>query len=342
MSAQYSPSDRSGPALNIPCPQSRDGVRRQTRKRRLLLAGSLILATVVISCTTYQFAREQPATTPGATYVGMDSCTVCHDDITTPYKTTAHGRLRGDRGESCEACHGPGSIHVEEGEGSIVMPNDASCLACHAGTHAGIHPGTDRLRNTDRKVLMDWNFAGHKAAGVKCIDCHDPHSANHKALRLTPEFQVQNIDSTSALCLSCHQEILGRLSMPFHHPIREGAMSCTDCHNPHSNQSRQLLAKNETCAKCHQAQQGPFAREHQPVVEDCTICHDPHGSPVPKMARIGQPMLCLQCHALTHNRHNAVASTDLRGTAISPAALRDCAACHGSIHGSDIDGYFRH
>lgn len=115
-------------------------------------------------------------------------------------------------------------------------------------------------------------------------------------------------------------------------------MGCIDCHNPHSNTSRELLAKNETCTKCHQAQQGLFAREHQPVAEDCTICHEPHGSPMPKMAKIGQPMLCLQCHSLTQNRH----SLGGVGTPPSPAALRECTSCHGSIHGSDIDPYFRH
>lgn len=316
-------------AAASPPPEEERRPAKRCLKKSLLLGGGVMVATALISCTTFQLAREQPATVPGAEYVGMEDCTLCHEEVMANYKATAHGHLRGDvKGESCEACHGPGSKHVEAGEGSIVMPNAANCLECHSGNH--------HLKNTDQKVLMDWNFAGHRMAGLNCTDCHNPHLTTYKALRIKPEFQVQNIDAKSALCLSCHQEVLGRLSMPYHHPIREGAMSCTDCHNPHSSQSRQLLAKNETCAKCHQAQQGPFSREHPPVAEDCTICHEPHGSPVSRMARVGEPMLCLQCHSLTQNRHNNVAGQ------ISPAALRDCTACHGSIHGSDMDGYFRH
>jgi DmsE family decaheme c-type cytochrome len=291
----------------------------------LLLAG-------VISCTTYNYVRERPATTPGAHYVGVASCAQCHDglidDIMQPFAFTAHGSLLAKNEHACESCHGPGSIHVEEGEGSIVLPNDASCLECHIGH--------DKHKHTARKSLMDWNFAEHKRAGVKCIDCHDPHSPGAKGIRSRPEFQFQHTDATSSLCLSCHQEIAGRISMPYHHMIREGAMSCTSCHNPHSNMSRSLLVRNETCVKCHQAQQGPFAREHQPVVEGCTTCHDPHGSPVPKMVKIAQPMLCLQCHPLTMNRHQSF------GTTVSPAALRDCTSCHGAIHGSDIEPYLRH
>jgi DmsE family decaheme c-type cytochrome len=307
------------------------GSVRSDASSRIWVALGGSFAVVVIACATFEFSREEPATTPGAEYVGMEECLTCHDeDLMKDQRAQVHLRLPGDTGESCEVCHGPGSIHADEEEGFIASPNDANCLTCHRGSHP--------LAGTDRKVVMDWFFAGHKTAGVKCIDCHEIHGTNPTALHAKPEFQVQNIDAGSALCVSCHQEVLGRISMPYRHPLREGAMSCTDCHNPHSNQSRQLLAKNETCVKCHQAQQGLFAREHQPVAEDCTLCHDPHGSPVPNMASVGQPMLCLQCHSLTLNRHNLVSGVGNP----SPAALRDCTACHGSIHGSDIDAYFRH
>jgi DmsE family decaheme c-type cytochrome len=300
----------------------------------LFLVGAI--SVVVISCGGYRSYREAPAGNPAAKYVGMNSCTECHEELVEQYKFTRHGHMRGDVSRSCEDCHGPGSIHVEAGGGedTIVMPNDANCLACH-----GSNPHEKRAmasRGTGRRALFDWQFASHKRAGVKCIDCHNAHTADRLGLRTDPAFQIQHTDPTSALCLGCHQEILGRISMPFHHPIREGAMGCVSCHDPHGNMSRQLLSKNETCSKCHQAQQGPFSREHQPVAEDCSICHDPHGSPFPKMVRVGQPMLCLQCHPLTMNRHQNI------GTQVSPAALRDCTACHAAIHGSDIEPYFRH
>jgi DmsE family decaheme c-type cytochrome len=314
------------------------------RLRKLLTRGKSLLwicvagliALVVISCSSYNTYREAPAGTPGAKYIGMNACTECHEDLVEEFKFTSHGHMRGDISRSCEACHGPGSIHAEEGEHSIVMPNDANCLACHGrNPHGGANASSGSYAS-NKRALIDWKFASHKRAGVKCIDCHSSHSTDRLGLKTDKTFQIQHTDAASALCLSCHQDILARISMPYHHPIREGAMSCLSCHDPHGNMSRQLLSKNETCFKCHQAQQGPFSREHQPVVEDCTICHDPHGSPVPKMTRVGQPMLCLQCHPLTMNRHQTM------GTIVSPAALRDCTACHGAIHGSDIEPYFRH
>jgi DmsE family decaheme c-type cytochrome len=138
------------------------------------------------------------------------------------------------------------------------------------------------------------------------------------------------------MCMTCHQDVFAKISMPSHHPIREGAMTCTSCHDPHGNTARQGVAKNESCVKCHQAQQGPFSHEHQPVVEDCSSCHDPHGSPFAKLAKMPQPMLCTQCHSLTLNRHANILNR------VSPAALRDCTSCHGVVHGSDMDAYFRH
>jgi DmsE family decaheme c-type cytochrome len=303
--------------------------RRPLRWRVLgLIAVAVLAAVVAVSCATQGFWREQPATTPGAEFVGSKACMECHEDVIESFAHTRHGPLYRVNDRLCESCHGPGSIHVQKGEGFIVMPNDASCLACHmdSGSHS----------RTEKRTLMDWQFADHRRAGVKCIDCHSPHSHGAGVLREDKQFQIQHTDSTSALCLSCHQEIAGRISMPYHHPIREGAMGCTDCHDPHGRQSRQLLNRNETCFKCHQAQQGPFSREHQPVAENCTICHDPHGSPVVGMTKVGQPMLCLQCHPLTMNRHQNI------GQNVSPAALRNCTSCHAAIHGSDIEPYFRH
>lgn len=304
--------------------------RRGITKLGLGMAASLI-AVFVVSCATYHSIRELPATTIGANFDGMSRCYECHDeDIMPGFAFTAHGSMPDPKGESCEACHGPGSLHRQSGgePEDIVMPNDANCLACHGASSVS--------RNGDKGTLMDWHFGSHKQAGVKCTECHVAHSHSRNGLRASPAFQVQHIDATSSLCLSCHEDVLGRISMPYHHPVREGAMSCTDCHDPHGRPSRQLLAKNETCTQCHQAQQGLFLREHQPVAEDCTICHNPHGSPVPKMLNVGQPMLCLQCHSLTDNRHRNLTP------AVSPSALRDCASCHGSVHGSDIDAYFRH
>ncbi|MEK6664536.1 MAG: cytochrome c3 family protein, partial [Pseudomonadota bacterium] len=85
---------------------------------------------------------------------------------------------------------------------------------------------------------------------------------------------------------------------------------------------------------------GPHAFEHPPVAEDCTTCHDPHGSPNKKLLSVAQPMQCLQCHSIAGNRHGQAGANN-NTQRITGAALRDCASCHGSIHGSSADQHLR-
>lgn len=284
-----------------------------------------------LACTTIEpgAPRDKVAAFPGAVLVGSGSCSECHDETVTAFAATIHGRMHGAEGGSCESCHGPASEHLATGGDAIMKPNDASCLACHSETHGS-------AKFVGAKSMGEGSHSAHASAGVGCTDCHESHGTSNKLVRANASFRPQNMDAVSSMCSSCHQDVFARTAMPNRHPIREGAMSCTSCHDPHAISSRQTFAQNDSCVKCHQAQQGPFSHEHQPVVESCTTCHEPHGSPIAKMAKLAQPMLCLQCHSLTINRH-----TNVLGQ-LSPASLRDCTSCHGAIHGSDMEAYLRH
>jgi DmsE family decaheme c-type cytochrome len=110
---------------------------------------------------------------------------------------------------------------------------------------------------------------------------------------------------------------------------------------------------NDLCLKCHTRYQGPFAFEHDPVVEDCMMCHSPHGTVANNLLKQQEPFLCLQCHE--GHFHAARASnswTDVPppqgGTAASTdtiyksnygfqkSFLTKCTQCHTMVHGSDL------
>jgi predicted CXXCH cytochrome family protein len=273
-------------------------------------------------------------TIPGATRVGSESCATCHSEIVSRTSHAYHAQ----QGVECEDCHGNGSLHVEGG-GDVTKilsyrqrsARDANgaCLSCHAQD--------EEVRN--------WMAGKHNSDGVRCIDCHQTHSktlqaanesrmsfdtaarAAFTAVSVSPETEVivRSPSATNDACLKCHQSEGAQLSMPYHHPLREGKMSCVDCHDPHGGAGGNNLRTsnvNQLCLSCHAQYRGPFAYQHPPVSENCMLCHTAHGSPNTNLLSVSEPALCLQCHAGHHN-----------GAGL-PLPDR-CTNCHISIHGTD-------
>lgn len=244
---------------------------------------------------------------------GISVCMDCHDRKDMGKVQVHHG--------DCASCHGGADAHMANpGKGTIAMPVAANCLSCH-----------DR----DRKI-MNWNFADHSRAGVQCNDCHGIHAV--KSLPAgNPAMAIK--DKSTATCVSCHEGVLARFNMPSHHPVKEGAMSCVSCHDPHGSVQVSLIAKTAQCTTCHQSVRGPHMIEHPPAAEDCVSCHNPHGSPNRRLLQLAEPMLCLQCHSVAANRHSATGAAD---GIIGGAALRKCSSCHSQVHGSSHDQHLRY
>jgi len=145
------------------------------------------------------------------------------------------------------------------------------------------------------------------------------------------------------LCLSCHSEVKPQFASPFHHKVLEGAMRCSDCHNPHGGfelkQTRLATGADAACIKCHADKQGPFTYEHAPVkTEGCVACHIPHGSSNPRLlitSAVAQ--LCLTCHSVAHD----VGAVEPGGPQHNQnAQYANCTACHVKIHGSRTSPVF--
>ena len=271
-------------------------------------------------------AQSGEATT--ATYVGAETCLECHSELggaLGPHGSQGFGRLS-DHG--CETCHGPGSIHVEDPDvvanrptlnGKTADQITVVCQRCHDG-----------------RAQFFWSSSMHNQRGVACTDCHSIHAAKSETSQLKAATVMEQ-------CFSCHKNIRAELWKNSHHPVREGKISCTDCHNPHGTQTAKMLladSVNELCFTCHTEKRGPFIWEHAPVRESCMNCHTPHGSNHIKLQKTSVPYLCQQCHANTRHPGTIYDDTKLPSpdnptTGSNRIFNRACLDCHAAIHGSN-------
>lgn len=273
---------------------------------------------------------------PPYTRQGADTCLKCHgDEAESPVLSifkTPHANIADERtpfaGAQCEACHGPGGEHGKRlrfGEKRKPIPGfapdspwstareNAVCQGCHED------PGH-----------KFWNGSAHERQDVGCADCHTIHA---KRDPMTVEAEQPRV------CVSCHVQQRAQISRAHGHPIRQGQMACSDCHEPHGSLTEAMLDRptvNETCYQCHAAKRGPFLWEHAPVSEDCTLCHEPHGSNHQAALTRQPPLLCQQCHSRAG--HPSIGRTGSDLPSGSPSAFMlggSCTNCHSQVHGSN-------
>lgn len=281
---------------------------------------ALLLLVLALGGALGTASAASPAAA-GAKSDKTPACTECHS--AADVKVQVNHR-------DCQTCHSGAAAHAKDpmkGKPNVAIAS-ATCLSCH-GT------GKGHAKDANR---MNFAFAEHNKAGVECRECHGIHQPKVGSQQ---NAATARVDSKSQLCATCHQDVVARFSMASHHPVKEGGISCTSCHEPHSAARTALGGKNERCTACHQAVRGPHVFEHPPAAEDCSNCHDPHGTPNKRLLSVAQPMLCMQCHSIAGNRHGQTGSTN-NTQRITGAVLRDCASCHGAIHGSSIDQHLRH
>lgn len=211
---------------------------------------------------------------------------------------------------------------ISSGAGYV---GSAKCSSCHDEIPGQFHDQTHA-----RLVVAD-----SKAFEQGCESCHGPAAEHVKS-----GGETGTIITGQNLCVRCHQDVEARFNLASHHPLKEGAVTCTSCHDAHGSKQATLTSTVETCTSCHQEARGPFAFEHAPAAENCTGCHNPHGSTQRSLLKMSEPMLCLQCHSLPNNRHGQTAATT-NGSPITAAVLRNCSSCHSQVHGSSTDQHMR-
>lgn len=209
------------------------------KKMKRFFVVSVIVGTGIYlgSCRDIDAIRRalEVHTIEGAEYVGMETCAMCHEDQVQRFRLESHygtSLEEGEKikGEACESCHGPGSLHAEnDGDKTkIIRYSPERCFACH----------------TDKKAQFQLQYHHPVPEGqMACMDCHSFHKNVDVAGPTTA------LERSNETCFKCHKEMKG----PFvfeHDPMREG---CQTCHEPHGGVYNKLLVAddNALCLRCH-------------------------------------------------------------------------------------------
>ncbi len=177
---------------------------------------------------------------------------------------------------SCETCHGPGSLHVKLADAKSLfwdrrigygLPDLKSedsrveietCAPCHVRRRV-VYPGFEaggKFLDTGIPVLLDnpvyypdgqildedyvyGSFIQSKMyeKGVRCTDCHDPHSVRVKH---TAPGDPWDKPPDNRLCTDCHMEThpAGKYDTPAHHHHPDASKpgtKCVECHMPETS-----------------------------------------------------------------------------------------------------------
>jgi predicted CXXCH cytochrome family protein len=208
------------------------------------------------------------------------------------------------------------------------------CAQCHENITRG-------FRTATHATLV---AQGPNAKEMGCESCHGPGSLHVKSGGASGT--IVNPRRSPETCFQCHLDKRGQFNLPSHHPVLAGQMSCSDCHDPHRGSvlpegGTKLVRMNESCLKCHMQQAGPFVFEHEALRDGCLACHQPHGSVNPKMLRVRNQNLCLQCHFQQQAANGQLIIGGRDHSAFVQRGTCWSAGCHEAVHGSHVNRSLR-
>lgn len=255
-----------------------------------------------------------------------------------------------EAGVGCEACHGPGGLHVDAARSGDPHPAYASgdaarsCEGCHVLRELLDSPfapspahsyGSDPWEDADpvQSAPSDAEFrepffpdmrpstyqqqatalaqsACARRGGLACADCHDPHGG--------PD-PIDGPSGVSGICARCHGSIAADAAAHARHPAGGPGTRCEDCH------MAPVLRGPASRPAVDHSLTTPVARAGE-VPLACAVCHDRAEDREAVAARVstaprseeGTRRLAIQDAVAASLEGSAVAAERLAGLASDP------------------------
>jgi cytochrome c553 len=200
------------------------------------------------------------------------TCATCH---TTGFKVLNYDPANPkatkvsytERGIGCEACHGPGSKHIQSKSAKDIwnpakQPKDAQTAAC-GYCHI-------RLENDKFKTLQgnnsehfpapkvgesfkpgdDWRAWYPEGVVIPGVQSNQPFSKAYTQADFKGMFLVDDISKANGVYEEGkhHQQYQGFIQSKHY---QKSILSCNDCHASHAVKGKQEIQAKDTCVRCH-------------------------------------------------------------------------------------------
>ncbi len=246
-------------------------------------------------------------------------CAECHSTNVRKGYDPAHRTYQTTWSEvdvSCEACHGPASLHVawarhepgwealdRRGKGLEILLDERKGIGWGRDPESG-NPRRTAERRTEKEIQL-------------CARCHSRRSELSEDYRYGAPLMDTHLPALLAPALyhadgQIDGEVYEYGSFVQSRMYRAG-VTCSDCHEPHSLALRS--PGNGVCLQCHATEKYETPKHHFHAAESagasCIACHMPtktymivhprhdHSLRVPRpdlSTRLGTPNACTSCH----------------------------------------------
>ena len=205
---------------------------------------------------------------------------------------------------ACEACHGPGSEHIEAASSGQDLPGTIATGRRQMSWH--FMPGVAIAEGRGEASASQVNMCGgcHSRRSLLGTTGTDYFDRFRLALLDEGLYQLDGQIDAEVFVLGSYLQS----------KMYAAGVSCTDCHEPHSGELR--LPGNSLCAQCHRPEVFDTRQHHLHQVgtegAQCVACHMPNktymlvddrrdhrfGIPDPALTLTsGVPNACNDCHA---------------------------------------------